>query len=109
MHAALAVMAVERALVLVTAGELLQLAQVLAEPLGWDGRVLPAFVRVGLSRQEGRCAEPGFAYPPDVLLALRIVVELRAAEAAAGALERGDDLPAALVGLLLGVSADLDQ
>src|SRR5205823_12170651 len=41
-NAPLAVVAVQRALVLVLPAQLVQAAQVLAEALGWDGRVLPA-------------------------------------------------------------------
>ena len=55
--AALAVVAVERALVAVAVGQLLQLAQVLAEALGRDRRVLPALVRVGLAGDERGRAE----------------------------------------------------
>src|SRR5205823_2713432 len=56
-HTALAVVAVQRALVLVLPRELLQAAQVLAEALRRDGGVLPALVRVLLAGDEGGRAE----------------------------------------------------
>ena len=69
--AALAVVAVERALVAVLAGELAEVAQVVAEPLRRDGRVLPALLRVGLAGDERGRAETRLAHLPDVLLLLR--------------------------------------
>src|SRR6185312_11329921 len=60
--AALAVVAVEGALVAVRLRELREPSQVLAEPLGRNGRVLPTLVRVLLARDEGGRAEPGLAH-----------------------------------------------
>src|SRR6478752_7083978 len=74
--AALAVVAVERALVAVLVGELREAAEVLAEPLGRDGRVLPTLVRVLLAWHERGRAEARLAHLPDVLLAVGVVIQL---------------------------------
>src|SRR5439155_14553020 len=74
--AALAVVAVERALVAVLVRELREAAEVLTQPLGRDGRVLPSLVRVLLAGDERRRAEPRLAHLPDVLLAIGVVVQL---------------------------------
>src|SRR2546423_5674241 len=75
---ALAVVPVERAVVLVLLGELPQPAQVFTQPLRWDRGVLPALVRVRLAGNEGGCAESGLADLPDVLLLFLVVDELDA-------------------------------
>src|SRR5204863_6313566 len=79
--AALAVVAVKRALVAVLRGELAQPPQVLPDTLGRDGRVLPALVRIRLARDEGGRAEARRAHLPEVLLRLRVVVELHPLQA----------------------------
>src|SRR5206468_9686851 len=107
--AALAVVAVERALVAVLVRELGETPQVFAEALGRDGRVLPALVRVLLARDEGRGAEPRLAHLPDVLLAGRVVVELHRRRRPAVLLQVAHEGARLLVRLLLRLAAELDQ
>src|SRR5205085_8160901 len=59
--APVAVVAVERALVAVLAGELADVPEVLPEALGRHRRVLPALVGVRLARDEGGRAEARLA------------------------------------------------
>src|SRR5262249_47418727 len=108
-HAALAVMAVERAPVAVLLRELRQAAEVLADPFGRNGRVLPALVRVRPAGDEGGCAEPRLAHLPDVLLAFRVVVELDPGRRPAVPLEVAHQRARFLVRLLLRLAAELDQ
>src|SRR5581483_11593986 len=107
-HAALPEVAVERAPVPVAAGEPLERAQVVAEPLWRHRGVLPALVAVRPARKERRRAETRLAHLPHVALARGVVVELRAAEAAARPLERGDHVVAARLRLRPRRAADLD-
>ena len=109
MDAALTVVAVERALVPVLVGELGEAAEVLAQPLGRDGRVLPALVRVLLAGDERGRAEPRLAHLPDVLLARGVVVQLHARRRPAVLLEVAHQCPRLRVGLLLRLAAELDQ
>ena len=107
--AALAVVAVERALVAVALRELREAAEVLAEPLGRDGRVLPALVRVLLARDERRRAEPRLAHLPDVLLAVGVVVQLHPRRRLPVLLEVAHQRARLRVGLVLRLAAELDE
>src|SRR5207244_3087762 len=79
--AALAVMSVEGALVAVFRGEPPERAQVVADALRRDRRVLPTLVRICLAGDERCGAETRLANLPEVLLAPRVVVELHALQA----------------------------
>ena len=109
MDAALAVVAVQRALVAVFVGQLREASQILAEPLGRHGRVFPALVRVLLAGDEGRRAEARFAHLPDVLLGVGVVVHLHSCRRNAVVLEVAHQGVRLLVGLLLRVAAELDE
>ena len=108
-HAAVAVVAVERALVAELRGELLQVTQVVADPLRRDGRVLPAFVGVVLAGKERGGSEARLAHLPDVLLLLGDVVQLHPAQAVLADLELAHQLVRVLVGLVLVLAAELDE
>src|SRR5439155_5566245 len=66
MDAAVAIVAVERALVAVLAPQLADLAQIAAESFGRNSCVLPALVSVRLAGDEGGGAETGLAHFPDM-------------------------------------------
>src|SRR5438132_12472304 len=108
MDAALSVVAVERALVAVLRRQFLQLPQIVADALRGHRRVLPAFVRVGLARDERRRAQARLAHVPEVLLALRVVVELPALQALVlpGRGNKGHGLR---LGFPFRLSAELDE
>ena len=108
-HAALAVVAVQRAVVVVLLRDLAQAAEILAEALGRHRRVLPALVRVRLSRDERRRAEPCLAHLPDVLLLLGIVEELHALRRIGSLLQLRDEVVRLRIGLLLVLPAELDD
>jgi len=107
--AALAVVAVERALVAVLAGELAKLTQVLADALGRDCRVLPALVGIGLAGEEGGRTEPRLAHAPDVLLRFGIVVELHPLRRTVAPLQLGHQVVGLPARLLLRLAAELDE
>ena len=86
-HAAVAVVAVERALVAVLAGQLAELPQVAAELLGRHCRVFPALVGVRLAGDEGGRAEACLADLPDVRGLLLVVVELHVLRGAGALLQ----------------------
>src|ERR1051326_8632777 len=109
MHAAVAVVAVESALVPVALRQLLQPAQILAQALRRDGRVLPALVRVRLAGDERRGAEPRLPHLPDVLLLLGVVVELHLLGRARTVLQGLHAVARAGVGLFLRLAAELDE
>ena len=75
-HAAVAEMAVQVAGVAVSVEQLAKLAQVRAELVGRDGRVLPAFPRDRLVRYVRGRAEARLAHRPQHLLLARIVEQL---------------------------------
>src|SRR5439155_16939108 len=109
MDAALAVVAVQRAVVLVLPGELAQPAQVLTEPLRRDGGILPTFVRVGLARDKSGCSEPRLPHLPALLLLLRIVEELDPLGRVRALLLLSDEIVRLALCLLLVGAAELDH
>src|SRR5437016_12430877 len=58
MDAAIAEMAVERAVVAIALGERVKLAQIIAGAVGRHGGILPALPSIGMAGDEGRGAEP---------------------------------------------------
>src|SRR5919108_1173128 len=66
MDAALAKMAVERAMISVAVEKIAQVAQISADFLRRNRGVLPALPGIALSRSKGRGAEPRFADLPNL-------------------------------------------
>ncbi len=76
MHTALPEVPVHgRVVVVELLEQLLQVAQIVAEPFGRDGRVLPALPGLPVVRRAGGDAEAGLAGLEHPLLALRVVGE----------------------------------
>ena len=73
-HAALPEVPVQRrALVVVALQQLAEVPQVVAEPLGRDRGVLPAFVRLVLARRVGGRAQARLAHVPQPVLDRRVI------------------------------------
>ncbi|MNX88355.1 hypothetical protein D3C86_1203230 [compost metagenome] len=108
MDAALAEVPVQVAGVVVGIEQLAQGAQVAAQLLGGDRRVLPAFPGEGLAGHEGGCPKPRLPHPPDDRLLDGIVVKLEGGGLgeAREALHEGLGLG---VGFRLGLAAELGQ
>src|SRR5437763_15838537 len=99
MDAAIAEMAVERAVVAIALGERVKLAQIIAGAVGRHGGILPALPSIGMAGDEGRGAEPGLAHLPDALLRLRVAEQFSRGSVSLPP-ERGDQAFGAGHGLL---------
>ena len=108
MQAALAEVAVERAVVAVPVEQLPQLAQVVAEALGRNGGVLPSFPRVRLVGEPGRRSQARLADLPHPLLLREVVEELHGRRRPV-ALQLLHQLAGLGVRLLLALPAELHQ
>src|SRR5581483_1793748 len=100
--------AVQRAPVVIAVEELPEVAEIRAELVDGDRRVLPAFPRVVRAGDARGRAEPGLADAPDDLLLTLLVEQLRRRRMRA-LRARVDHAPPARVGLLLRIPAELDQ
>src|SRR5438046_8940034 len=89
MDAAIAKMAVERAVVAVALGERVKLAQIVAGAVGGHGGIFPTLPGVGMAGHKGGGAEPCLAHFPDALLRL-LVADQFARDGVPLPLEPGD-------------------
>ncbi len=107
-NAGLAEVTVQIAGVAVLVHQLPQLAEVLAEVLRIDSRVLPAFPCTRLAGDERRRTEAGLANLPDLVLVL-LAVEQPGGGSVLLLAESGDHPVRFRVGLLLRLAAEFDQ
>src|SRR5438309_10517450 len=107
--AAVAVMTVERTLVAVLVGELADVAQIAAQTLGRNRRILPTLVCIRLAGDEGGRAQSGLSDIPHVCLLVLIVIELHVLRRALALLQSRHQLPGLLVSLVLRLAAELDE
>ena len=106
--AALAEVAVERAVVAEFLEQLAEVAEVGADAIGRDGRVLPALPGVLLAGDAGGRPEARLADLPQVLF-LGLVVEELHRRRVGHRLQAVHQLAGLVVGLFLGLAAELDQ
>ena len=106
--AALAEVAVKRAVVAELLEQLAEVAEVGADAVGGDGGVLPALPGVLLARDAGGGPQARLADLPQVLL-LGLVVEELHRRRVAHLLQVVHQLVRLVVGFLLGLAAELDQ
>src|SRR5437868_2113713 len=105
MDAAIAKMAVERAVVAIALGERVKLAQIVAGAVGGHRGILPTLPGVGLAGHKGGGAEPCFAHLPDALLRL-LIADQFARDGVPLPLEPGDQAFGAGHRLLFAVAAE---
>ena len=99
---------VERRAVVVALQQLLEVPQVVAQPIGRHRRVLPARPVVALARDVCRRPQAGLPHLPDLLLLILVVEELHRGRI--GVLPQAlHAVAGALIGLLDRVSPELDQ